>query len=108
LAHFADFTAMGMKKTPSTTIPTASATVPIFNFRNKSCEILAGAIDRLSPKARLVASLYYFEELTMKEIGVILSVKESRVSQIHSKAMLQLRQDLEESAIDSVTRDECH
>ena len=60
--------------------------------------ILAGAIDRLTPRARLVVSLYYFEELTMKEIGAILDVKESRVSQIHSKTMLQLRQDLEESS----------
>jgi RNA polymerase sigma factor for flagellar operon FliA len=42
--------------------------------------------------------MYYFEELTMKEIGTVLEVKESRVSQIHSQAMFQLRQDLEESS----------
>ena len=53
--------------------------------------LLATAIDDLNPKERLVVSLYYFEELTMKEIGVTLDVNESRVSQIHAKAMAQLR-----------------
>jgi RNA polymerase sigma factor for flagellar operon FliA len=53
--------------------------------------LLAAAIDDLNPKERLVVSLYYFEELTMKEIGVTLDVNESRVSQIHAKAIAQLR-----------------
>src|SRR5213075_3051480 len=52
---------------------------------------LAEAIDALPEKERLVLSLYYYEELTMKEIGSILGVNESRVSQLHSKATLRLR-----------------
>ena len=48
-------------------------------------------IDQLPEKERLVISLYYYEELTMKEIGEILSITESRVSQIHTKAILRLR-----------------
>jgi len=53
--------------------------------------ILAAAIDDIPEKERLVLSLYYYEELTMKEIGVLLGVNESRVSQLHTKAMLRLR-----------------
>jgi RNA polymerase sigma factor for flagellar operon FliA len=52
---------------------------------------LAGAIERLQEKERLVLALYYFEELTMKEIGRLLLVGESRVSQIHSLAIVRLR-----------------
>ncbi|HPK02621.1 MAG TPA: FliA/WhiG family RNA polymerase sigma factor [Candidatus Sumerlaeota bacterium] len=54
-------------------------------------KIVADAIDQLPEKERLVISLYYYEELTMKEIGEILSITESRVSQIHTKAILRLR-----------------
>lgn len=54
-------------------------------------DILAGAIGDLSEKEKLVVALYYFEELTMKEIGEVLGYTESRISQIHSKAMLRLR-----------------
>jgi RNA polymerase sigma factor for flagellar operon FliA len=53
--------------------------------------ILAHAIEDLPEKERLVLSLYYYEELTMKEIGTLLGVNESRVSQLHTKAMLRLR-----------------
>ncbi len=53
--------------------------------------IVAEAIDQLPPKERLVLSLYYYEGLTMKEIGEMMDVTESRVSQIHTKAILRLR-----------------
>ena len=53
--------------------------------------IVAETIDQLPEKERLVISLYYYEELTMKEIGEILQITESRVSQIHTKAILRLR-----------------
>lgn len=53
--------------------------------------ILADAIDRLPERERLIISLYYYEELTLKEIGEVLSVSESRVSQLHTRAMLRLR-----------------
>jgi len=54
-------------------------------------EIIAKAIDALPEKERLMVSLYYYEELTMKEIGAVLEITESRVSQIHSKAVYRLR-----------------
>lgn len=53
--------------------------------------ILKGAIGELPEKERLVIALYHYEELTLKEIGEVLGITESRVSQIHSKAMLKLR-----------------
>jgi RNA polymerase sigma factor for flagellar operon FliA len=52
---------------------------------------LADAIDRLSERERLVVSLYYFDGLTLAEIGEVLGVTESRACQIHGKAVLQLR-----------------
>ena len=52
---------------------------------------LTDAIDDLPERERLVLTLYYYEELTMKEIGLTLGVVESRVSQIHSAAVLRLR-----------------
>ncbi len=52
---------------------------------------IAEAIDSLPEKERLMISLYYYEELTMKEIGAVLEITESRVSQIHSKAVLKLK-----------------
>ncbi len=52
---------------------------------------LVAAIDRLTEQEKLVIALYYFEELTLKEIGEVMSISESRVSQIHTKAVLKLR-----------------
>jgi RNA polymerase sigma factor for flagellar operon FliA len=57
-------------------------------------EILVDALERLPEKQRLIIALYYYEELTFKEIGVILNVSESRVSQIHTEVLLKLRQDI--------------
>jgi len=53
--------------------------------------ILAAAIDRLPEREALVISLYYYEGLTFKEIGKVLSVSESRVYQLHTQAVLRLR-----------------
>jgi RNA polymerase sigma factor for flagellar operon FliA len=55
---------------------------------------VAGAIEQLPEKEKLVVSLYYMEELTMKEVGDVLEITESRVSQIHSQAILHLRAKL--------------
>lgn len=52
---------------------------------------LAEAIRRLPERERLVIALYYYEELTLREIGEILGVTESRVSQLHTKAVLRLK-----------------
>lgn len=53
--------------------------------------ILSDAIDGLPERERMVLSLYYYEDFTMKEIGALLGVNESRISQIHSSATLRLR-----------------
>lgn len=55
---------------------------------------LAAAIEQLPENEKLVVSLYYQDELTMKEIGEVLEVTESRVSQIHSKAIVRLQKKL--------------
>jgi len=54
-------------------------------------EVLGQAIDLLPERERLLVSLYYHEGLTLKEIGVVLSVTESRVCQLHAQAMGRLR-----------------
>ena len=54
-------------------------------------ELLQRAIGELQPRERQALSLYYFEELTMKEVGAVLGVGEARVSQIHSAALIRLR-----------------
>jgi RNA polymerase sigma factor for flagellar operon FliA len=55
---------------------------------------LARAIDNLPPREKLVLALYYDEELNLKEIGEVIGVSESRVSQIHSQAAMRLRSRL--------------
>ncbi len=55
---------------------------------------IAEAIGQLPEREKLVLALYYDEELNLKEIGLVLSVSESRVSQLHSQALLRLRSRL--------------
>jgi len=57
--------------------------------------MVAKAIQSLPEKERMVISLYYYDELTMKEIGHVLKFTESRVSQIHTKAILRLRSKMQ-------------
>jgi len=57
-------------------------------------QLLVDAIEELPEKERMVLTLYYYEELTMREIGLTLGVVESRVSQIHSAAVIRLRASL--------------
>jgi RNA polymerase sigma factor for flagellar operon FliA len=54
-------------------------------------EALGEAIARLPEREKLVITLYYYEELTLREIGEVLGVTESRVSQLHTKAILRLK-----------------
>jgi RNA polymerase sigma factor for flagellar operon FliA len=61
--------------------------------------ILAQAIDELPERERLVVSLYYFENLTQKEIAAVLEVTESRVCQIHTKAVLKLAGKLSRASV---------
>ncbi|MDG4474865.1 FliA/WhiG family RNA polymerase sigma factor [Thiovibrio frasassiensis] len=60
-------------------------------------ELIADAISDLPEKEKLTVSLYYQEELTMKEIGEVLGYTESRISQMHSKAMFRLRTKLKKT-----------
>ena len=60
---------------------------------------VARAIEQLPEKERLVISLYYLDELTMKETGKVLNVTESRVSQIHSQAIMRLRAKLKKEKL---------
>lgn len=65
---------------------------PLTQYLNSEMkEIVARSIQELPQRERQVLSLYYFEELTMKEIGALMGVGESRVSQIHSVAVSRLR-----------------
>ena len=59
---------------------------------------LGGAIARLADRERLVMTLYYYEEMTMREIGLALGVVESRVSQVHASAVVHLRAALRDLA----------
>ena len=68
--------------------------------RGELGKMLGGVIDSLPERERLVLSLYYYEEFTMKEIGAMLGVNESRVSQIRTKAMLRLRSKMKKISPD--------
>lgn len=57
-------------------------------------EVMAKAIDNLKEKDKLVLSLYYYEEMTLKEIGLVLGVSESRVSQLNTRAISNLRAEM--------------
>jgi RNA polymerase sigma factor FliA len=73
-------------------VPTRPEEDPLFHCLNGEVrERLTKAINELPERERLVMTLYYYEETTMKEIGFILDVVESRVSQIHASAVLHLR-----------------
>lgn len=69
---------------------------PLFRcLQGEMRQMLIDAIEELPEKERMVLTLYYYEELTMKEIGLTLGVVESRVSQIHSAAVVRLRISLQ-------------
>ncbi len=70
---------------------------PVANFEvDEMKQMLADSINRMPDRERLVLTLYYYEGLTLAEIGEVLNVTESRVCQIHTKAILQLRGRLQE------------
>ena len=72
---------------------------PLFRcLRGELEERLAEAINRLPDRERLVMTLYYYEEMTMREIGLALGVVESRVSQVHASAVVHLRAALKDLA----------
>lgn len=61
---------------------------------NEKLQYLQDGINMMSDKDKLLLNLYYYEKLTLKEIGTILGVSESRVSQLHSRAIIRLRENL--------------
>lgn len=80
---------------------------PLVQLNMKSVkEVVAKAIEDLPERQRLVLSLYYYEDLNLKEIGRILRVTESRVSQLHAQAVARLRakltQFLEDQELEAV------
>jgi RNA polymerase sigma factor for flagellar operon FliA len=78
---------------------------PVEAFESEEMRhILADAINRMADRERLVLTLYYYEGLTLAEIGRVLGVTESRVCQIHTKAIFQLRGRLQEPVPDHSSR----
>ncbi len=65
---------------------------------------LADAVARLPEREKLVVALYYYENLTLREIGEVLGVTESRVSQLHTKAVLRLKSVLQPDALERPPR----
>jgi RNA polymerase sigma factor for flagellar operon FliA len=61
---------------------------------------IADAIAQLPEREKLVIALYYYESLTLREIGEVLGVTESRVSQMHTKAVLRLRSRMQAESFD--------
>ncbi|MDX6649397.1 MAG: polymerase sigma factor FliA, partial [Solirubrobacteraceae bacterium] len=60
---------------------------------------VADAIAKLPEREKLVVALYYYENLTLREIGEVLGVTESRISQLHTKAVLRLRSHMSEEEL---------
>jgi RNA polymerase sigma factor for flagellar operon FliA len=82
----------GKEEDLAASLPTKPEDTPFSKcLQSEMRQLLAGAIAELPEKEQRVLSLYYFEELTMKEVGAVLGIGESRVSQIHSLAMVRLR-----------------
>jgi RNA polymerase sigma factor for flagellar operon FliA len=78
-------------------LPNTPEDTPFFRcMRSEMKALLARVIADLPEKEQQVLALYYFEELTMKEVGAVLGIGESRVSQIHSLAVVRLRARMEE------------
>src|SRR5258708_26028487 len=78
-------------------LPNAPEDTPFFRcLRSEMKTLLARVIAELPEKEQQVLALYYFEELTMKEVGAVIGIGESRVSQIHSLAVVRVRSRLEE------------
>ncbi len=63
-------------------------------------EYLRRGLDNLKERDRLILNLYYFEKLTLKQVGTVLEVSESRVCQLHSRAILNLRKEIEKLQYD--------
>jgi RNA polymerase sigma factor for flagellar operon FliA len=85
----------GEKRSLLDTLADAASSDPAAELEGQEMRgMLAAAINSLTEREKIVVTLYYFEGLTLAEIGEILGVTESRVCQIHTKAVGQLRLNL--------------
>src|SRR5450759_787261 len=85
----------------SDTLGDAHAQDPAGSFEAQETKfLLARAIEQLGEREKIVLVLYYYEGMTLAEIGRVLGVTESRISQMHTAAMLRLRQRLQQSERD--------
>ena len=81
------------------TLTDHKAVDPVMAFESEETKyLLARAIEHLSEREKIVVTLYYYEGLTLAEIGKVLGVTESRICQMHTKAVLQLRTRLVEAS----------
>ncbi|HVV29526.1 MAG TPA: RNA polymerase sigma factor WhiG [Mycobacteriales bacterium] len=82
------------------TLEDTRAEDPVMAFESEETKfLLAGAINTLPEREKIVVTLYYYEGLTLAEIGQVLGVTESRICQMHTKAVLQLRGKLAEPKV---------
>jgi RNA polymerase sigma factor for flagellar operon FliA len=73
-------------------IPDPNMKTPLELYEdNKKKEVLADLIDKLPEREKVILSLYYWEEMTMKEIGKALTLTEGRICQLHNQALMRLR-----------------
>jgi RNA polymerase sigma factor FliA len=83
------------------TLEDQSSEDPVAAFEAEEMKrVLAGAINKLPEREKIVVTLYYYEGLTLAEIGQVLGVTESRICQMHTKAVMQLRSRMSESRPD--------
>jgi RNA polymerase sigma factor FliA len=80
-----------------TTAPDPAKALDVGDLKDR----IAGSIATLPEREKLVIALYYYENLTLREIGEVLGVTESRVSQLHTKAVLRLRSHMQADAFDA-------
>jgi RNA polymerase sigma factor for flagellar operon FliA len=79
-------------KSPAAMVQLSEERSPLEELKKEEMKhVMADAIRKLSEKEQIVISLYYYDELTLKEIAEVLDLTESRICQIHTKAILRLR-----------------
>lgn len=91
----------GERKSLLDCLENTSSKNPFLNLKNKAVwDLIKKTVEDLPEKQKLVLSLYYYEDLNLKEIGKILDVTESRVSQLHTQAVQKMRQRLKSSLVE--------
>jgi RNA polymerase sigma factor FliA len=80
-----------------TTAPDPAQALDLGDLKDR----IANSIATLPEREKLVIALYYYENLTLREIGEVLGVTESRVSQLHTKAVLRLRSQMQDEAFEA-------